>query len=148
MDETLAQDAIDSALSCNWEIAVKLNSLILKKNSHDIEALNRIARAYAELGDNEKAKNATTKVLKLDPMDPIANRCLDKWRDYPKYNGNTHTRVSPGSFIEEPGRTKIINLINLGDLANISALPCGEALKLIPHMHRISVATIDDKYIG
>src|SRR5260221_896832 len=99
MDSNLAQEAISAALTGNWQAAVEFNNKILKVASNDIDALNRIARAYAENGDLKKAKIATKKVLKLDPLDPIANRCVEKWDNYKSHTNGTSKRVSPDIFI-------------------------------------------------
>ena len=61
----LAQKAISAALNGNWELAENLNKQILKKNSKDIDALNRLARTYIELGKINKAKGASKKVLEM-----------------------------------------------------------------------------------
>ena len=147
MDSDLAQEAIQAAISCNWENAIVLNSQILKIDPENLDALNRIARAYAENGDLDKAKKATEKVLKIDPANLIANRCITKWKTFKK-NGPSNTKISTEAFIEEPGRTKVINLVSLGDSINISALTGGDPVKLVPHMHRVAISTLDGKYIG
>jgi tetratricopeptide (TPR) repeat protein len=149
MESDLAQEAITAALSCDWENAIFLNSKIIKANSEDIDALNRIARAYAENGDIVKAKAASAKVLKLDPTNTIANKCLLKWKSYRKGLINTVPQViSSKAFIEEPTRTRIVNLINLGEVSNLTTLDCGDMLKLSAHPHRVNVDTLDDRYIG
>jgi len=67
MEATLAQKAIDLALSGKWSEAVQANIEILKENPKDIDALNRAARAYAETGNVELARKTAAKVLKIDP---------------------------------------------------------------------------------
>src|SRR5579859_7316732 len=102
MDSNLAQEAIKAAISCNWENAITLNSQILKLDPDNVDALNRIARAYAENGDVVKAQKATEKALKIDPANLIANKCLTKWKTFKK-NGSNSARLSTKAFIEEPG---------------------------------------------
>lgn len=145
MESYLAQEAISAALSCDWEKAILINSKILKIDSKNIDALNRIARAYAEKGEIEKAKKFTTKVLKIDPANTIAGRCHLKWQDFKPV---ANSRITKFKFIEEPTRTKVVNLINLGEKINITNLDCGDTLKLDPHTHRVNVLTMDDNYIG
>ena len=147
MDD-LAQQAIAAALASNWKQAVLLNSELIKIDPTDIDALNRLARAYAEDGNLAKAKLSSQKVLKIDKLNPIATKCLAKWKNFKANNGNIRHVATPSVFIEEPNRTKIINLINLGSAANITNLACGEAVKIIPHMHRVNVMTNDDKLVG
>ncbi|MEK7112986.1 MAG: tetratricopeptide repeat protein, partial [Patescibacteria group bacterium] len=80
MDIDLAQKAVAQALAGNWKEAVKLNHEILKKDPKDVDALNRMARAYAELGNTKRAKGLVEKVLKIDPFNTIASKALKKWK--------------------------------------------------------------------
>ena len=150
MIDDLAQKSIQAALSGDWDEAIKLNSKILLDDPTNVDALNRTAKAYAEQGDIKKAKTTSAKVLKIDPTNSIAKRCVDKWKELTGKNGNhsPSSKLNPISFIEEPGKTKIIDLINLGSTPNIASLDCGDIVKIIAHPHRVSVVTIDDKYIG
>lgn len=148
MDYELAQKAIYAALNNQWDQAVKTNLLILQVEPEDVDALNRIARAYYELGNIIKAKQASQKVLKIDPFNGIAIKCIKKWQK-PKIrqDGNTSHPI-PLAFLEEPGRTKIVKLIHLGDAKIIANLDCGDEVSLIPHSHSVSVITFEGKYIG
>ena len=112
----LAQKAIDSALSGNWREAIKVNLLLLKENSKDIETLNRLGRAYLETGQKSKAEETYKKVLRLDKFNSIATKNLVLLKTS-RINRQNKT-VSPSSmplFLEEPGVTKTITLIRLGD---------------------------------
>lgn len=53
-----------------------------------------------------------------------------------------------GRILEEPGKTKIISLINLGDSKLIAELDSGDEVKLDSHSHRMAVNTFDGKYMG
>ena len=57
MDTDLAQQAITCALAGEWKKALELNKQILKETKNDIDALNRMARAYFNLGEIRNAKN-------------------------------------------------------------------------------------------
>lgn len=145
----LAQQAISAALKGNWKEAEKLNKEILKKKSKDIDALNRLARAYIELGKINKAKQASKKVLEIDPFNPIATKSLSKWRTLRKKELTTNdapTKVE--MFLEEPGKTKIIDLLHLGDEKVITKLDSGDEVLLNPRRHRVSLTTKEGKYIG
>ncbi|MBI2587498.1 hypothetical protein HYW29_01665, partial [Candidatus Amesbacteria bacterium] len=43
-------DAINAAINREWKQAVKINTFLLKQNPKDTDALNRLGRAYMELG--------------------------------------------------------------------------------------------------
>lgn len=148
MDTTLAQQAIDFALSGDWEGAIKTNQQILKDNPNDVDSLNRTARAYAEMGQIGKAKEAANKVIKIDPINTIALKCLEKWKKVTKIKKETEVSTGVNSFLEEPGKTKMVKLINAGDESVFANLAPGEEVKLNPFAHRVSVTTLDGSYIG
>ncbi len=149
MEITLAQKAISLALSGNWKEAIEINLLILKENPEDTEALNRLAKAYSENGQMAKAKETAHKVIKLDPINPIAKKCLDRWNsmDGETNHGDSHV-VSSDSFLEEPGKTRLIQLVNTGDIKLFASLDPGEEVKLSSYSHKVSIMTKDGKYLG
>jgi hypothetical protein len=71
-----------------------------------------------ENGDIPKAKKTSLNVLKIDPGNNIALKAIEKYKNFSKVksNGNIsiNQNVDPSVFIEEPGKTKLINLINVG----------------------------------
>jgi tetratricopeptide (TPR) repeat protein len=70
--------AIVAALSSNWEKALEINNRILVTCPDDLDCLNRIGKAYLELGDYKKAAIFFRKVLKINKYDQIATRNLAK----------------------------------------------------------------------
>jgi len=148
MDKNLAQKAVAAALSGNWEEAINLNEQLLKSDKKDVDALNRLARAYAERGNLKKAKESARKVLKLDPYNVIATKSLKKWKSLRRGGTTVSGPSSAAEFIEEPGKTKIVSLLHLGAPKTLAKLDSGDKVKLSPHKHRVSVTTLDKKYIG
>lgn len=148
MDSELAQKAISEALSGQWNQAVKTNTLILHIEPDNTDALNRLARAYYELGNLQKAKRTSQKVLKLDPFNGIANKCIKRWQEVNSRKNGSFFRSTPLAFLEEAGKTKMVNLIHIGDARVIANLDCGDEVLLTPHSHTVSVTTPEGKYIG
>ena len=149
MDRKLAQKAISAALKANWEEAVRLNKLILKQDSKDVDALNRLARAHVELGEIGKAKKIAQKTLKIDPFNTIAAKSLQKWRKLRKGEKTGKATLSAGAFLEEPGKTKMVSLLHLGDSKKVLVkLDAGDEVRFKSGSHRVSVYTLDGKYIG
>jgi len=148
MDIDLAQIAISSALSGSWKEACTTNQKILTKDPKDIDALNRLARAYAELGEVAKAKKTAEKVLKIDPFNAIAAKSLKKWKGL-KRGETQKTSILPAQlFLEEPGRTKIVSLLNVADGKVLAKLDAGDEISVNHRSHRISVLTPEGKYVG
>lgn len=148
MDSDLAQEAISAALCGNWKRAVDVNKLILNKTPDDVDCYNRLARAYAEVGNLQKARSMCQKVLKLDPFNNIALKSLVKWKGLKKGDTNSAAPSTPQTFLEEPGKTKIVSLLYLGSTNILAKLDAADEVKLDTHSHRVAITTMDNKYIG
>jgi hypothetical protein len=148
MNSDLAQNAINAALKADWKVAIEINKNILQAEKDNIEALNRLARAYAETGELSKAKKTAQEVIKIDPFNTIAQRSLEKWKGLKRVEISTLKPQSTEMFLEEPGKTKICPLLFLGDNKILAKLDSGDEVKLDTHSHRVCVCTMDNKYIG
>jgi tetratricopeptide (TPR) repeat protein len=148
MNGNTSQKAISAALSGNWEEAIKINKQILQQDPKDADALNRLARAYAEQGNFKKAKMCATKVLDIDPLNTIAQKCLTKWSQLENQKGKSSNCVSSATFLEEPGKTKIVTLMHLGDRKTIASLDSGDEIVLDTNKRKVSINTVDGDYIG
>lgn len=148
MDSDLAQKAISAALAGNWKEAVLLNKKLLKEMPGDCDTLNRLAKAYFELGEVKKAKTTCEKILKIDPFDTIANKNFNKWKTFKSYKKDWRNHSRAANFLEEPGKTKLVPLLHLGDNKVLAKLNTGDEVKLTPHSHRVSVVNLEGKYVG
>ena len=147
---TTIQAAIDSALAQNWLTAIKLNKELIKNNKDDIDSLARLAYALTQINDLEKAKKIYKKILSLDKYNSLAQKNLDKIINIPKGSSakQTKERVSPGLFIEEPGKTKVIQLVNLAPNKILSSLNIGETVNIHPKKHSVEIRGMDKSYYG
>jgi len=148
MNDELAQTAISAAFKGKWKEAVAVNKKILTNNPCDLDALNRLARAYAECGNNRRAIATSKKVLLLDPVNSIASKCLTKWKSLKTTTKESSIAGHVDDFLEEPGKTKIVKLLHLGDEKIFNCLTSGDEVKLVCHAHRVSVHSLNNKYIG
>ena len=144
-----AQLAITQAMNCDWKAAIHTNIQILKNDPTNIDALNRLARAYIETGKIKKAKETSKKVLGIDPINTIAFKCLDKCKSLKDGVMLEKENVNPEAFFEIPGKTKIVDLLHLGHESVLALLDSGDEVKFSTHPHRVSVVTKKgNKYIG
>lgn len=141
----LKSQAIQTALVGNWDKTITLNKSILQEEPDDIDTLNRLAFAFLNQGNNKDAKSIYQKVLLLDMKNPIALRNLKRLGDV--YIKKMNFRLN-NLFIEEPGKTKIIELINVADKKIVSHLRCGEKLNLNIKRMKIFALDQDNQYIG
>lgn len=151
----LASLATKAALSAEWNEAVKINQKILKASQTDVEALNRLARALTCLGETTKAQKIYKKVLEIDAYNIIAHKNLEKFaRSKPNGNNqkqnNNHGETADLSslFLFEPGKTKIVSLLNVAASNVLLALNCAEKLIIRAKSHSVAIATKDDSYLG
>jgi tetratricopeptide (TPR) repeat protein len=148
MDSDLSSKAVSAATCGNWKEAILLNKQILKENPKDVDALNRLARAYCESGKVKLAKATCQKVLKIDPVNHIAEKSLLKWKGLKGKGTLSGVTTAPEAFLEESGKTKIVELLHPGPSNILGQLDAGDEVKLIFHPHRVNVGTANDKYIG
>ncbi len=139
--------AVQTALQGDWKAAIVLNEMLLEENPEDIDALNRLAFAKASIGESKEAKNIYQKVLTLDANNPIAIKNLQRMSG--SSNATTqYQHIVKNVFIEEPGKTKVVELINTADKKVVTPLRNGENLML--HVKRMKIFVLDNQkqYIG
>lgn len=152
--ELLAQAAISAATKANWQEAEKINLKILKSLKEDIESLNRLARAQICQGKFAQAKKVYEKVLSLDPYNIIAKKNFERIAKAGAKEINGKTLQVAGSqnlislFLSEPGKTKLINLLNLAQPSILATLICGEEVHINPKNHSVTIITSDGTYLG
>lgn len=151
--ESLSQLAIKTALCGQWDEAVKINKKILKTDTTNINALNRLGHAYTSLGQKAKAQKIYKQILGIDPYNIIARKNMEKvtkQNGQSNGNGNSQKVISnPSSvFLYEPGKTKIINLLNLAPPVVLCSLNCGDKILLNPKKHAITITTSEGIYLG
>lgn len=149
---SLSRQAIDAALNCNWELAVTLNEQLIKENPNDITSLNRLARAFCELGKYPEAKKLYNQVLELDPYNVIAAKNSKKVATIKK-NGispyvSHYQPLSLSLFLQEPGITKVVTLTKIAEPQKLSTLSCGALVNLVPKTKSIVITDFENSYLG
>jgi tetratricopeptide (TPR) repeat protein len=138
--------AIQAALRGDWELAVEINLEILSTNPLNITALNRLGRAYTEMGQKEAASDAYKQVLKIDKYDTIATKNL-KLLPHQK-NNLASVALATEDFIELPGLTKSTQLIKVASRDILLSLVCKQKLELVPKSRLVAIHTDDKVCIG
>ncbi len=114
MNTTLADlqlQAVQAAKNQNWDGAIEHNLTILVDSPTDVGALTRLGVAYAQINKLKEAKKAFTQVLELDKSNQLAKKHLEKMKN----NQTISLSSLPANeqFIEEPGKTKTVELHRL-----------------------------------
>ena len=157
----LAQQAISAALSCNWQKAVELNEQLIQKDFKNIDACNRLGRAYFELGNLIKSNKSFEMALAVDPYNQIAAKFLkrietfrkkgSKKNNFKTINEKLNTVSVPFNgdlFIEEPGKSKLVNLLKVAEPQKLSLLSSGSPVYLQNKNRGICIIDTDGDYLG
>ncbi len=144
-----ANSAIRAALDGDWDEAIKLNKEILKTTPNDLEALNRLTRSYIEKNLKNQALKSVRQALKIDPYNQIALKLkakISSGRSAKISRLENYATIS--AFIEEPGKTRSVVLINCASPKKIGCAECAQGLQLIPKRHTVHVCDCDGNYLG
>jgi tetratricopeptide (TPR) repeat protein len=149
----LNQSAINEAINCNWDKAIELNLEIIKDEPENVQAKNRLAKAYCETGQFKLAKSVYEEVLKIDPYNGIATKNLKKVAAI-KADSTVRTELTPrrklstAVFLHEPGVTKMVNLIKIAEPSRLLTLSAGSIVYLVPKLKSIGVVDEYKHYLG
>ena len=123
------EQAVDFASKNKWSEAIAVNREIIKSFGEETESLNRLGRAYMENGQFPSAIKAYKKALKIEPLNRIALRNLDRLAEasppQEKKEKKEKIREKKVFFLDnadavvflelEAVDLKVINLLNIGD---------------------------------
>jgi len=149
-DHPTATAAIAAALAQDWKEAIRVNLAILKRDTSDIESLCRLAFAFLKTGQLLAAKRTYQKVLVLDKYNQIATKNLKKMTSLKKKDmtSGASSYMSPMIFLEEPGKTKIVECVHVAPSHVLSTLSAGQEVFLKPKHHGIDVRTSNRTYVA
>ncbi|MCX7911981.1 MAG: tetratricopeptide repeat protein, partial [Dehalococcoidales bacterium] len=148
--EQRSREAIALAMQARWQEAVDVNREIIQDFPDDVEAYNRLGRAYMELGDYEHAREAYSQSVKLDPLNAIANRNLRRLNDL-KESGKAAVdtdKVEPKQFIEEIGKAGVVTLVDLAPKEQRAGTVAGDRAVLRIDGSSLVVENVHGGYLG
>lgn len=146
-----SQEAIALAMQSRWQEAVVVNQNIIDSFPTNIDAYNRLGRAYTELGEFAKAKEAYSKTLELDSDNAIAQKNLNRLSllREPKAPVREERReVAPNLFIGEMGKAGVVNLQNLAPEEVLAQMAAGNRVNLRVRNGQLIVENEDGEYLG
>lgn len=143
-----SNQAIQTALAGDWKLAIQLNKSLIEENPNDVEALNRMALAYVILGKSKSARDSYQKVLEIDPLNSIALKNLKKIKtDSSKDSKDSIIIQVNNIFLEQTGKTKVIELVNLAQAEVLLTLRTGQLVDLSTKRLKIFISQ-EKKYVG
>jgi hypothetical protein len=143
-------EAIELALANRWVEAVQVNRGIMDRFGPDEDTLNRLGKAYTELGQLTEATDAYKGTLKMNPVNPIAVKNLSKLQ---ALRGGqpvptSRAKVDVDAFIEETGKTSLTALHVHAEGDPCSKVAGGDPVKLTVAGDTMNVETSRGIYLG
>ncbi len=143
--------AIALAMQGRWQEAVAANESIIESFPNDVDAHNRLGRAYMELGEYSRAKEAYERTMEFDSHNAIAEKNLRRL----SYLGealvgseaDSH-KVEPQHFIEEIGKAGVVSLYHLASPEVLARMVAGDAAYLKKDGSSLTVENGRGEYLG
>ena len=128
-----SKQAIALAMQGRWREAVAANKSLIVNFPNDVDAYNRLGRAYMELGEYAQAREAYTRAVELDPYNVIAQKNLQRLSHLEGAVVGSEAdsqKVGPQHFIEETGKAGVVSLYRLGSPVVLARMVAGDKVYL------------------
>ncbi|MFC2056073.1 tetratricopeptide repeat protein [Chloroflexota bacterium] len=146
-----SKEAVVLAMEGRWKEAVAANKSLLESFPNDVDAYNRLGRAYMELGEYSLSREAYEKAVELDSYNTIAKKNLSRL----SYLGETVAssedgfhKVEPQQFIGEIGKAEVVNLYHLAPPEILAKTVAGEQVNLRIEGSSLIVGNSLGEYLG
>jgi tetratricopeptide (TPR) repeat protein len=144
-----SKQAIALAMQGRWREAVAANQEIIASFPHDVDAYNRLGRAYIELGDYAQAKEAYQRAIEFDPYNVIAQKNLRRLPYLGEAGSEADSdRAEPQYFIEETGKAGVVNLYRLAPPEVLARMAAGNKAYLKVDGSGLIVTNTRGEYLG
>lgn len=143
--------AIALAMQGRWQEAVAANKSLLESFPNDVDTYNRLGRAYMELGEYSRAKEAYSRAIELDPYNIIAKKNLHRLSQLGEgmvSSGDAFHKVEPQHFIEETGKAGVVNLYRLAPREMLAKMVAGDRVYLEVDGSSLIVQDGRGEYLG
>ena len=146
-----SKQAIDLAMQGRWQEAVAANKFILENFPRDVDAYNRLGRAYMELGEYAQAREAYRRTIELDPFNAIAKKNLQRLsylREAKVSLGGESRKIEPHHFIGEIGKAGVVSLYHLAPTEIRARMVAGDEVYLKIDAPSLIVENSRGEYLG
>src|SRR5437660_8639239 len=142
---TKSEQAISLAMKNRWEEAAQLNREILELFPNEVDAYNRLGKALTELGKYSDAREAYAHAVKLDPLNGIATKNLQRLGKLAAEGAAAPppSPVDPRLFIEESGKTTLTQLTDVRRAEATTKLSAGDQLNLERRGNQVGVTDVN-----
>jgi tetratricopeptide (TPR) repeat protein len=147
---TKSEQAISLAMKNRWDEAAQVNRDILDLFPNEVDAYNRLGKALTELGRYAEARDAYSHAVKLDPLNGIASKNLQRLGKLAVEGSAapSPSPVDPRLFIEESGKTTVTQLTDVRRTEATAKLSAGDQLNLERRGNQLGVTDLNGHDIG
>jgi tetratricopeptide (TPR) repeat protein len=146
-----SRNAIALAMGGRWREAVAANQEIIESFPNDVDAYNRLGKAYTELGEYALAREAYTKAIELDSYNIIAQKNLRRLSYLGEAAAGSEADVDkarPEHFIEETGKAGVVSLSHLAPREILARIVAGDKVYLKISDSALAVENGRGEYLG
>lgn len=145
--------ARDLAGESRWAEAIEVNQQLIERSPKDVNAFNRLGKAYFELHKYRSAYEAYSTAAAIDPANVIAQRNLSRIEPLKAIEEDGEVQamqqvIRPGIFIEEVGKTYVDDLVNVAGQEVLTELSSGNQLTISVDGDDVQVNDQTGRYIG
>ena len=147
----VSKQAISLAMQGRWREAMAANESLIENFPNDVNAYNRLGKAYMELGEYAKAKEAYARALELDSYNNIAKKNLARLSRLGEATATPEEeslKAEPQQFIEEAGKAGVVNLIHLAPPEILAKIVAGDRVNLRIRGSSLIVENSRSEYLG
>jgi tetratricopeptide (TPR) repeat protein len=147
---TKSEQAITLAMRNRWDEAAQVNREILDMFPNEVDAYNRLGKALTELGRYADARDAYAHAVKLDPLNGIAAKNLQRLGKFAAEGAAmpSPSPVDPRLFIEESGKTTVTLLSDVRRTEATAKLKAGDQLQIERRGNQLVVADLTGQEVG
>ena len=148
----LSKQAIDLALRGEWQRATEVNQALLALYPDDMDSMNRLGKAFMELGDFGRSREVLSSVVEKAPYNTIAQKNLNRLNQMEVTpSSGRQTRIS-GSvsnlFIAESGKSGTTVLQKAARAEFLASIAPGDPVTLEVRNQSILAFVRENEYLG
>lgn len=146
-----SKQAIDLAMKGEWQRATEVNQALLALYPTDVDAKNRLGKAFMELGEYASARQVLAEVVQLAPYNNIARKNLARLEQMESapvaVKQARKASGAPGLFIAETGKSAT-TVLQRPTGAGAPGVAPGDPVTLVVKNRSISAWLNEVEYLG
>lgn len=146
-----SRQAVALAMEGRWREAVSSNQSLIENFPSDVNAYNRLGRAYMELGEYSQAEEAYRRAMEHDPYNVIAKKNLDRLSHLggaAVSSQGDSDKVEPQQFVEETGKAGLVKLYHLATPEIVAKMGAGDKVYLKVDGSNLIAENAREEFLG